>query len=258
MASGTSLARLDEVVGPRHPRHALVGDQHRHLVAARAQLAQQLQRLRRPTPRGARGSARRSRAADRGRPPRAPPARRRRRRSRDGARASWSEVSHRASQTNGTEAATRGARRSSSSPDRGGERLRRLQGEKCPAPAPGHREAGEVIAEPIAPFGREERVEVRARGSAWARRCARPAPGCARRGWSRLSRIPRGTRRSTRSGRPAPHSAPRAGLGRGRRARTPGRCGGAPPHRPPDRSPAYPTFSMRVSAGGATGECASR
>ena len=32
------LARLHEVLGARHARHALVGDQQRHLVAARAQL----------------------------------------------------------------------------------------------------------------------------------------------------------------------------------------------------------------------------
>lgn len=39
------LARLHEVRRARHPRHTLVCDQHRHLVAARAQLAQQVQRL---------------------------------------------------------------------------------------------------------------------------------------------------------------------------------------------------------------------
>ena len=49
LASGTSLRACDEVLGARHARHPLVGDQQRDLVAARAQLAQQLERL------GARG-----------------------------------------------------------------------------------------------------------------------------------------------------------------------------------------------------------
>ena len=42
---GHELARLDEVLRARHRRHALVGDEHRDLVAAREQLAQQVQRL---------------------------------------------------------------------------------------------------------------------------------------------------------------------------------------------------------------------
>ena len=42
---GHDLARLDEVLGAGHAGHALVGDQQRDLVAARAQLAQQLERL---------------------------------------------------------------------------------------------------------------------------------------------------------------------------------------------------------------------
>ena len=45
------LARLDEVLGARHARHPLVGDQQRDLVAARRTSAQQLERL------GARGRA---------------------------------------------------------------------------------------------------------------------------------------------------------------------------------------------------------
>ena len=48
---GHDLARLDEVLGAGHAGHPLVGDQQRDLVAARAQLAQQLERL------GARGRA---------------------------------------------------------------------------------------------------------------------------------------------------------------------------------------------------------
>ena len=43
---GDERARLDEVLGAGHARHALVGDQHRRLVAARAQLAEQVQGLR--------------------------------------------------------------------------------------------------------------------------------------------------------------------------------------------------------------------
>ena len=43
---GHQRARLDEVVGARHAGHALIGDQHGRLIAARAQLGQQLQRLR--------------------------------------------------------------------------------------------------------------------------------------------------------------------------------------------------------------------
>jgi hypothetical protein len=39
------LARLDEVLGPREAGHALIGDQQRNLVAARDQLADDLQRL---------------------------------------------------------------------------------------------------------------------------------------------------------------------------------------------------------------------
>ena len=39
-------ACLDQVVGARHARHALVGDQHGRLLPPRAQLGQQLQRLR--------------------------------------------------------------------------------------------------------------------------------------------------------------------------------------------------------------------
>ncbi len=42
---GDDRARLHEVLGARHPRHALVGDQQRDVVPARAQLAQDLQRL---------------------------------------------------------------------------------------------------------------------------------------------------------------------------------------------------------------------
>ena len=42
---GHELARLDEVLGARHPRHPLVGDEQRDLVAARARLAHELQRL---------------------------------------------------------------------------------------------------------------------------------------------------------------------------------------------------------------------
>ncbi len=42
---GDDLARLHEVLRAGHPGHALVGDQHRHLIAARARLAQDLQRI---------------------------------------------------------------------------------------------------------------------------------------------------------------------------------------------------------------------
>jgi hypothetical protein len=42
---GHDLARLDEVVRARHAGHALVGDQQGDVVAARAQLAQEVQRL---------------------------------------------------------------------------------------------------------------------------------------------------------------------------------------------------------------------
>ncbi|HEV2874435.1 MAG TPA: hypothetical protein VGW14_04740, partial [Thermoleophilaceae bacterium] len=42
---GSELARLDEVLGAGHAGHALVGDQQRDLVAARAQLAHDLERL---------------------------------------------------------------------------------------------------------------------------------------------------------------------------------------------------------------------
>ena len=43
---GHELARLDEVLGARHAGHALVGDQQRDLVAARDELAQDVERLR--------------------------------------------------------------------------------------------------------------------------------------------------------------------------------------------------------------------
>ena len=42
---GDDLARLDEVVGPGHAGHALVGDEHRDLLAAGADLADEVQRL---------------------------------------------------------------------------------------------------------------------------------------------------------------------------------------------------------------------
>jgi len=43
---GHELARLEQVLRPGHRRHPLIGDQHRDLVATRAQLAQHLERLR--------------------------------------------------------------------------------------------------------------------------------------------------------------------------------------------------------------------
>ena len=42
---GHEPACLHEVLSPRHPRHSLVGDEHGHLIAARPQLAQNLERL---------------------------------------------------------------------------------------------------------------------------------------------------------------------------------------------------------------------
>ena len=84
---GDDLARLDEVLGARHARHPLVGDEQRDLVAARAQLAQDARAPRRRTARAGSGSARRTRAAGRARRRRARRARRRRRRSPGGARA---------------------------------------------------------------------------------------------------------------------------------------------------------------------------
>ena len=43
---GHDLARLREELRARHPRHALIGDQECHLVCARTQLSQDLERLR--------------------------------------------------------------------------------------------------------------------------------------------------------------------------------------------------------------------
>ena len=42
---GNELARLDEVLGAGHPGHPLIGDQHRDLVAAREDLAQEVEAL---------------------------------------------------------------------------------------------------------------------------------------------------------------------------------------------------------------------
>ena len=42
---GHELARLDQVLGPGHPGHALVGDQQRDLLAARDELLQRAQGL---------------------------------------------------------------------------------------------------------------------------------------------------------------------------------------------------------------------
>ena len=45
LAPGTTWRACDEEVGPRQPRHPLVGDEQRHLVAARDEVAQDVERL---------------------------------------------------------------------------------------------------------------------------------------------------------------------------------------------------------------------
>ena len=45
LGAGDDLARLHEEVGARQPGHPLVGDEQRHLVAARDEVAQDVERL---------------------------------------------------------------------------------------------------------------------------------------------------------------------------------------------------------------------
>ena len=70
--------RLLEELDAVHLRHPVVGEQHRHLVAAQLHLAQRVQRLLRRTRRARSGTARRTGGAGRGRPPGTRPGRRRR------------------------------------------------------------------------------------------------------------------------------------------------------------------------------------